>query len=624
MTVCVEDVAVGLDHVRARLRALAQPDGTTARAVAGIDDPALADPQLQRLCRAFGLDAFEAQVLLLCLGVEIAPDIAALCAECLEDPDATGATFRLAVALFPGCDWRSLTPGAPLRSWDLIAVDDEARLLDAPIRLREFTLHWLCGVPGRDARLLDALQPVHVTAAPDLPPSHGAVARTIGRALCRPRARIQLCCADRDDSVAVALAACRHAGVGLDRIHADALDQPWRDRAMLTRLVRREHALIPGALLVEAGTAERMAGLAAFLREVDAPVIVWTEVRGGLPGMAATIFDLPPPSRDEQRALWRRHLDGVAERPDDLVDRFDLRRSAIDAAIVAALARDDGGMPLRDRLAEACREQLRGGLESLAQRLPDRSRLDDLVLPASQRQQLESIADDVRNQAAVRAHWGDGRGMGLCALFSGPSGTGKTTAAEAIAHALDLDLYRIDLSQVVSKYIGETEKQLDRVFAAAERSGSVLLFDESDALFGKRSEVRDSHDRYANQEVSFLLQRLETYAGLAILTTNLPDSLDTAFLRRFRYVVDFPLPPAAQREEIWRRVFPAGVRVADLDTARLARLNLTGGHIRNIALQATFYAAAGGGPVTMEQIRRAVEDEYRKLRRTLTDYERDL
>jgi SpoVK/Ycf46/Vps4 family AAA+-type ATPase len=194
-------------------------------------------------------------------------------------------------------------------------------------------------------------------------------------------------------------------------------------------------------------------------------------------------------------------------------------------------------------------------------------------------------------------------------------------AAEVLANELHLDLYQIDLSQVVSKYIGETEKNLGRIFDAAEEGGSILLFDEADALFGKRSEVKDSHDRYANIEVSYLLQRMESYRGLAILTTNLKESLDEAFLRRIRFVVQFPFPDAAQRTEIWRRIFPAETPTEDLDPEKLARLGVAGGNIRNIALSAAFHAADANGPVRMEHLLQAARSEYMKLEKPLTDGE---
>ncbi|MBE9068800.1 ATP-binding protein, partial [Leptolyngbya cf. ectocarpi LEGE 11479] len=210
---------------------------------------------------------------------------------------------------------------------------------------------------------------------------------------------------------------------------------------------------------------------------------------------------------------------------------------------------------------------------------------------------------------------------GISALFSGASGTGKTTAAEVIAQDLNLDLYRIDLSAVVSKYIGETEKNLRRIFDAAEGGGVILLFDEADALFGKRSDVNDSKDRYANMEVSYLLQRMESYRGLAILTTNLKNSMDQAFLRRLRFVVQFPFPDIKQRTEIWRRVFPATTPTQGLVYERLAKLSITGGNIRNIALNAAFIAADADEPVMMKHLLQAAKREYLKLERPLTDTE---
>lgn len=209
----------------------------------------------------------------------------------------------------------------------------------------------------------------------------------------------------------------------------------------------------------------------------------------------------------------------------------------------------------------------------------------------------------------------------MSALFAGASGTGKTLAAEVLANELQLDLYRIDLSAVVSKYIGETEKNLGRVFDAAEVGGVILLFDEADSLFGKRSDVKDSHDRYANMEVSYLLQRMEAYRGLSVLTTNLKNSIDQAFLRRIRFIVQFPFPDAAQRSLIWQRVFPKQTPTQGLDFAKLAKLNVAGGTIRNIALNSAFIAAEAGEAIQMQHILQAARNEYTKLERPLTDVE---
>ncbi|MCC8250480.1 ATP-binding protein [Saccharothrix sp. NEAU-S10] len=249
----------------------------------------------------------------------------------------------------------------------------------------------------------------------------------------------------------------------------------------------------------------------------------------------------------------------------------------------------------------------------------------DLVLPDAQRLVLREVVAHVRQRSKVYQEWGFEnvlrRGLGVTALFAGGSGTGKTLAAEVLAGELGLDLFVIDLSQVISKYIGETEKNLRRVFDAAEGGGALLLFDEADALFGKRSEIKDSHDRYANIEVSYLLMRMESYRGLAILTTNMKKALDTAFLRRIRFVVDFPFPGPVERAEIWRRVIPADTPIEGVDAGKLAQLTVAGGSIRNIALSAAFLAAEQAVPLGMRHVLAAARTEYLKLDRSLTSAE---
>jgi SpoVK/Ycf46/Vps4 family AAA+-type ATPase len=238
---------------------------------------------------------------------------------------------------------------------------------------------------------------------------------------------------------------------------------------------------------------------------------------------------------------------------------------------------------------------------------------------------LNEIAVHASQRQKVYEEWGfeekNSRGLGITALFSGTSGTGKTMAAGVLANMLGLDLFRIDIATVVSKYVGETEKNLRRIFDAAEDGGAILLFDEADALFGKRSEVHDSHDRYANIEVSYLLQRMENYRGLAILSTNMKGALDPAFTRRIRFMLEFPFPDPKSRAEIWKRVFPPRTPLDPLDINRLAKLNIAGGNIRNIAVYASFLAADEGTPVNMSHIKRAAQVEYDKLERPLTHAE---
>jgi AAA+ superfamily predicted ATPase len=275
--------------------------------------------------------------------------------------------------------------------------------------------------------------------------------------------------------------------------------------------------------------------------------------------------------------------------------------------------------PDLDRFTAACKELASEGISRLVDRLEPIFTLDDVVLPADRKQQLTEVVDHVRLASRVLDGWKFRDqlpyGRGVAALFSGSSGTGKTMAAMGIARALGIQVLRLDLSRVVSKYIGETEKHLDVVFTDAQRSGAAILIDEADALFGKRSEVKDAHDRYANIEVAYLLQRMESYEGLAILTTNMRKNLDPAFTRRLRFIVDFPKPDAPAREKIWRQCLPAGSHeLADVDFRQLARrLELTGGQIRQITLRAAFIAAGANEQIQMKHVANAVRAEFTKL-----------
>jgi SpoVK/Ycf46/Vps4 family AAA+-type ATPase len=330
--------------------------------------------------------------------------------------------------------------------------------------------------------------------------------------------------------------------------------------------------------------------------------------------ITATV-DRPAPA--EQRAAWAHHLGADAgAAPSILAAQFDL--GVIDIQAIAARGRRD-----LDSLWNACRERTRPALDALTTRVDPKAWFSDLVLPARELELLRQIAGQVRARARVYDDWGFrdrmNRGLGISALFSGESGTGKTMAAEVLANELSLDLYRIDLSAVVSKYIGETEKNLRQVFDAAEGGGAILFFDEADALFGRRSEVKDAHDRYANIEVSYLLQRMESYRGVAILATNMKQAMDTAFLRRLRFIVEFPFPAAVERETLWRNALPDGVPQQAIDHARLARLHLTGGNIHAIALNAAFLAARHDTPVTMRMLFDASRTELRKIGRPINE-----
>jgi hypothetical protein len=331
---------------------------------------------------------------------------------------------------------------------------------------------------------------------------------------------------------------------------------------------------------------------------------------------------------------WSRRTPLVVDPPDIVGDfapglPFRLTPEQAERARAAAeLQATAMGEPVTLRhLAAGARAQNASGLERLALRISPKAGFDDLVLPETVFRQLHDIVARVRYRSRVLGEWGmrraAGKGRGVTALFAGDSGTGKTLSAEVVAGALGLDLYVIDLATVIDKYIGETEKNLDRIFREADRVNGVLLFDEADAIFGKRSEVHDAHDRYANVEVAYLLQRMERFDGIAILTTNLRANLDDAFLRRLDALVDFPTPDEPSRRLLWERHLPGHLLLDDeVDLEFLARaFDLPGGNIRNISVAAAFLAAAEDRLITMVDLIRATAREYRKLGRLCVEAE---
>jgi hypothetical protein len=584
---------------------------------------------LDVMCGLFSLSAFERDVLLLCAGVELDGAFASLCAR----ENASGRsvpTFSLALAALPGSHWSAITPAGPLRLWRLVEAGAGDTLTTSPLKIDERILHYLTGISYIDDRLRGLL--TYHAGPSSLPASQWEVAARIAAlwSLESPGAppAVHLGGHDGDGGIAVAAAACAALGLELQGMSAGAVPADSADRELLAQLWEREAMLTRSALVIEGDDGELPAPAAALVDHAPCHLLL---ARCRPPARSArriVRFEIARPTADEQGRVWQAALGAAAlnGRLDALVSQFDLPAAAIDAAAVHARSHPGDEPSVRaDRLWDACRVASRGRLDDLAQRIEAAATWNDLVLPNAQLHVLRDMAAQVRHRRRVYDTWGFAakgtRGLGISALFAGPSGTGKTMAAEVLASDLRLDLYRIDLSQVVNKYIGETEKNLRRVFDAGEAGGAVLLFDEADALFGKRSEVKDSHDRYANIEVSYLLQRMESYRGLAILTTNMKTALDEAFLRRLRFIVQFPFPDAVHRAEIWRRIYPDRTPIGPLDFTRLARLNVAGGHIRNIAMHAAFFAAAAEEPVGMPHLLRAARCEYAKLERSLTDAE---
>lgn len=589
---------------------------------------------LDVIVQRFSLSSFERRVLMLCAGVELDSGFRTLCG------DLGYPTFSLALGALPNAHWSALTPAAPLRRWRLIEAKTADSIATSRLKIDERVLHFLTGVAYLDETLAALLEPVQVTVP--LTNSQEAVAHRIQAAWSGlPQGTapppIRICGDDRAAKRGVARAACSALGLTLFTLDAGMLPTMAADLEFFTRIWEREAALSRAALMLEFDDFDtpdpaRNAAITRFVESVAGPLILSSRDKRHSTLRPVITVDAPRATRMEQRALWESLLGPAAQSLNGTLDRltaqFHLRTPAILAAGAEA-AGLIGGQTQEEAagriLWDACRVQSRPQLDELAQRIEPQATWNDFVLPERQLGMLRDILVQVRNSARVYETWGfagkSSRGLGISALFAGASGTGKTMAAEVLARDLGLDLYKIDLSALISKYIGETEKNLRRVFDAAEDGGAILLFDEADALFGKRSEVKDSHDRYANIEISYLLQRMESYRGLAILTTNMKSALDTAFLRRLRFVIEFPFPDIAQRAEIWRRVFPGQTPLDKLDFDRLAKLSVAGGNIRNIALHAAFLAAEDRQPVGMAQLLNAARTEYTKLEKAVSDTE---
>jgi hypothetical protein len=440
---------------------------------------------------------------------------------------------------------------------------------------------------------------------------------------------------------------CQRHNLRLLRVDAGrlvALPAPSVEDAIV--LLAREVLLQPTALCFEnidaliddeSPTAHGLRTIARALRSASPVAFVvgqrpWIPEshfgQGTFQGIALSVPDVA-----EARRLWTEELEDAPLAPEaggpgaaaaELAGRFRLSAGQIQDAVAAAQTRALWGKPEGSALTLAdlyrgAREQCSHRLGSLARQVTTSFSWDDLVLPEKQQSQLHELEQAIRNANGVLQDWGfESRlpyGRGITALFSGPSGTGKTMAAGILARELGLDLYTIDLSRVVSKYIGETEKNLDRIFQQAEDANAMLFFDEADALFGKRSAIKDAHDRYANIEIAYLLQKMEERLGVTILASNLRTNIDDAFMRRIRFGIEFQMPEYAQRLKIWRSSLPKGLQLGDdVDLTVLAkRLRVSGGSIMNVCVSAASLAYAPGGEIRMEHFAHAAKRELQKL-----------
>ena len=598
-------------------------------------------PALTILSQRLGLTPFEQDILLLCAAMELDTGMGALCADAQLDPAKTYPTFALAFTVFDDPTWDAMCPERPLRYWRMIEIFQPSGqpLSSSPLRADERIVNYLKGLNYLDDRLapLFALSdPREAQIVP--PPSQQSAVELITARLKETQFGqtlpvVQLIGTDTPSKQVVAGRVAALLGLHIYRMQTSLLSPHANETESIARLWQRESSLLPLALYLDTTSGDDPSQPATpslvnrFLSRING--VTFVDTRDVWPSLAhcSIAVDVAKPTPAEQQAAWTAALGTASSSVSSrITSQFSVNLSNI-GEIAARIAAQpgDGKTSLGDRVWDACLASTRPRLDAMAQRLDSRATWDDIVLPAPEMRLLRQIGEQVGHRATVYQDWGFSekmtRGLGISALFAGESGTGKTMAAEVLANHLRLNLFRIDLSAVVSKYIGETEKNLRRLFDAAEDGGAILFFDEADALFGKRSEVKDSHDRYANIEINYLLQRMEAYRGLAILATNMKSALDQAFLRRLRFIVNFPFPGAAERKAIWQRVFPKQTPLAGLDYDRLARLTVPGGNIHNIALNAAFLAARAGTEVNMQVLLDAARNELRKLDRPINETE---
>ena len=593
-------------------------------------------PALNLLAKALALSKFERNLLVLCAAMELDTRIAGLCAKAQDNLNKPYPTFALAFALFDDPDWNALAPNAPLRYWRLLEINqpNAQALIASALSLDERILNYLKGLNYLDDRLTPLIDPFNGQQDSGVLPH--SQQHVVDQIIARFNAAngqeripfVELLGHDHTSKQLVAVAATKALGLNLHTIDIKTLPSQTGDFETFSRLWQRESVLMPLALFIKVdddGNTEK-AVLKRFLERSSGIIFLdLLDAKSETQRNKVTV-EINKPTPEEQQKLWAEALQGqnygISDLSQRLAEQFSFNQQGIKRLAKIALTNDtQNPETLSNRLWQYCRVEARTGMEHLAVRIAAKATWDQLVLPPEQKGLLRQIIDQVAQRNRVYDTWGFrekmNRGLGINALFAGESGTGKTMAAEVIANELQLDLYRIDLSAVVNKYIGETEKNLRKLFDAAEDSGAILFFDEADALFGKRSEVKDSHDRYANIEINYLLQRMESYRGLAILATNMKNALDKAFVRRLRFIVDFPIPGIEERKEIWQKVFPPDTPVVKpLDYQRLASLNLTGGSIQNVALNAAFLAAQqNNGRVTMPMLLNAARSEFKKLER---------
>lgn len=638
--------------------------GEAAESDESTSQPLSGHTRLSWLQRAFGLSNFDLDVVMIALAPEIDLRYGRLYAYLQDDVTRKRPTVDLVLNLLCASADKKLTdrsrfaPTAPLIAYRLLHLLTEPNQIQPPllaqaIKLDDQIVRLLIDQETLDERLVpycELSRPAVRLKDLFIADHIKQTIRRLGKEAKQTHRSLRLYVHGPREVGHRLVAEGLAAEVGASVLSLDLLTLSYNaaDVAQMLPLTCREAWFQKAVLFIEGMEAYRREEHAAqYSRIIDAlaghtGIIVlagtgpWVPPGRGFEGVVTIALSFPKSA--QRRTCWDRSLSNAgltvtSETLDTLAETFQLTSSQIDDAVATAQTtavgqasgnRSKNQARLVADLFSAARAQSGHDLAKLAKKITPVPTWDDIVLPVDTHAQLRELCQRVIQRRRVLSEWGFDKklslGKGVNALFAGSSGTGKTMAAEVIANELRLDLYKIDLSGVISKYIGETEKNLDRIFTAAEQANAILFFDEADALFGKRSEVRDSHDRYANIEISYLLQKMEQYEGITILASNLRQNLDDAFVRRLAFTIHFQFPDEAQRQEIWEKVWPTQVPLAkDVDLLFLAQqFKLSGGNIKNIALASAFLAAADGGKVTMGHLRHATQREYQKLGKSLS------
>lgn len=620
---------------------------------------------LPELSRIFGLSPLETNVLMTCIAVEIDKRYERFYGY-LHD-DMTRRTASIGLILSFCCDSPEeeirhrpiFSPPAPLMRYHLLHIVDEtpggSPFLSKTVRIDSRIASFLLGEHGLDSRIHDTVQlfapPADLPARNDVHASLaarlvGAIEGCLDKKGPKKKPLFYLHGRTGAGRSALVREVCRHLGLQLLTVDAgriaastigfeEGLLLAFRENLLCQSLIHIRHV----DDVLEQKEDRRLASLLQYVEEMGGITFLSGEKPWSSPVSPEHILFLPVdvglPDYDEQTQIWNSELQARgrvdAKELSFIVSKYPSSPEEIKDAVTTAetYAALRGGTALitPGDIHKACRSKNIPDLGHIARKIEPKSGLKDIILPHAQMSQLREICNQVHYRSVVYGAWGFGRklslGKGLNALFCGPPGTGKTMAAEVVANELCLDLYKIDLSQVVSKYIGETEKNLHQIFRKAETSHAILFFDEADALMGKRSDVKDSHDRYANLEIAYLLQKMEEYEGITVLATNLRQNMDEAFTRRIRFIIEFPFPEEDSRLRIWKGIWPKETPLAEnVDLTLLAkRFKLSGGNIRNIALASAFLASSDGGAVEMKHLLKAAKQEFLKMGRLVDESE---